>query len=143
MASLSTLVRYCELFVRQHNLGRVTAAETGFVLARDPDTVRAPDAAFVTSERVTQQQRREGFFEGAPELAVEVVSPGDTAEEVQQKVQEYLQTGMRLVWIVYPRTRTIQAYHSLQNVHVFTVTEALDGGDVLPGFTVPVKDVFE
>jgi Uma2 family endonuclease len=130
-------------FVRQHGLGKVYAAETGFILACNPDTVRAPDAAFVTNERAAQQKRREGFFDGAPDLAVAVMSPEDTVEEVQVKVLEYLQAGTRLIWIANPRTRTITVYRSLDQVRVLTVNDTLDGDDVLPGFAVPLKDIFE
>ena len=130
-------------FVRQHKLGKVYAAETGFILSRDPDTVRAPDAAFVSAERAAQQKRREGFFDGAPDLAVEVVSPEDTAEEVEVKVLEYLRVGTKLVWIANPRTRTITAYRTLDKVRVLTMNDTLDGNDVLPGFAAAIKDIFE
>lgn len=138
-----TIAVYLHAFVRQHKLGVVCAAETGFILSRNPDTVRAPDAAFVSAGRVAQQQRKEGFFDGPPDLAVEVVSPGDSAEEVEEKTLEYLQAGARLVWIVRPRARTITVYRSLKQVRVLTPDDTLDGDDVLPGFTVPVKEVFE
>lgn len=130
-------------FVRQSRLGKAYAAETGFILSRDPDTVRAPDAAFVTAERAARQTRREGFFDGPPDLAVEVISPADTVEEVDAKIHEYLQAGTRLVWVVHPRTRTVTAYRSLDNVRVLTANDALDGADVLPGLTIAVKEIFE
>ena len=138
--AIGSLVRE---FARHHNLGKTYAAETGFVLSRNPDTVRAPDAAFVSAERVMHQERREGFFDGAPDLAVEVVSPADTDEDVEEKVLEYLQAGTRLVWVVRPRTKTITAYRSLTNIRVLTLQDTLDGADVLPGFAVPVKEIFE
>jgi Uma2 family endonuclease len=130
-------------FVRQHKLGTTYAAETGFILSRNPDTVRAPDAAFVSSERASHPMRREGFFDGAPDLAVEVVSPTDIDEDVEEKVLEYLQAGTKLVWIIRPRTRTITAYRSLTNIRVLTQRDTLDGDDVLPGFRVPVQDIFD
>jgi Uma2 family endonuclease len=105
--------------------------------------VRAPDAAFVSTERATRQTRREGFFDGAPDLAVDVVSPEDTVEEVDSKVLEYLQAGTKLVWIVHPKTQTITVYRSLDKVRVLTATDTLDGNDVLPGFAVAVKEIFE
>ncbi|ABU57794.1 Uma2 family endonuclease [Roseiflexus castenholzii] len=129
-------------FVRERRLGVVYAAETGFILARNPDTVRAPDVAFVASERAAQQRGRSGFFEGPPDLAVEVVSPGDTAEDVEAKVLDYLEAGARMVWIVRPRTRTVTVYHSLRAVQVLRPGDLLDGGDVLPGFAVPVATLF-
>ena len=130
-------------FVRQHKLGKVYAAETGFILSRDPDTVRAPDAAFVSTARAAQQKRREGFFDGAPDLAVEVMSPEDTVEEVEAKVLEYLRSGTKLVWVAHPRTKTITAYRSLDKVRVLTMNDTLDGDDVLPGFAVAIRDIFE
>ena len=130
-------------FVRRHKLGKTYGAETGFILSHNPDTVRAPDAAFVSAERAAKQKRREGFFDGAPDLAVEVVSPEDTVEEVDAKVLEYLQSGTKLVWIVHPKTQTITAYRSLDKVRVLTANDTLDGDDVLPGFAVPVKEIFE
>ena len=131
------------VFVRQHKLGKVYAAETGFILTHNPDTVRAPDAAFVSAARAAQQKRREGFFDGAPDLAVEVVSPTDADEEIQEKVLEYLEAGTKLVWIIRPRTRTITVYRSLSQVRVLMENDMLDGADVLPGFTVAVKEIFE
>lgn len=129
-------------FVKQHQLGKVYAAETGFILSRSPDTVRAPDAAFVRADRAARQENRPGFFEGAPDLAVEVMSPGDTVEEVEEKILDYLEAGTRLIWITNPRTRTITVYRSLTDIHVLTTNDTLDGGNVLPGFTVSVKDIF-
>ncbi len=130
-------------FARKHKLGKTYGAETGFILSHNPDTVRAPDAAFVTAERAAKQKRREGFFDGAPDLAVEVVSPEDTAEEVDAKVLEYLQSGTQLVWIIHPKTQAITAYRSLDKVRVLTANDMLDGDDVLPGFSVTVKEIFE
>lgn len=129
-------------FVRQHQLGKTYAAETGFTLSRNPDTVRAPDAAFVTAERAAQQKRRHGFFDGVPDLAVEVVSPGDSAEEVEEKILDYLEAGVRLLWIINPRTRTVAVYRSLTDIRVLTLEDNLEGYDVLPGFTVPVRELF-
>jgi Uma2 family endonuclease len=130
-------------FVRAHNLGDVYGAETGFILSRKPDTVRAPDIAFVRPEQVAQQKRQEGFFDGAPDLAVEVVSPDDTDEEVEAKVLDYLEAGTRLVWVIRPRTRTVTAYRSRADIRLLTKDETLEGGDVLPGFMMGVKEIFE
>ena len=129
-------------FLRKHRLGKAYAAETGFILSRNPDTVRAPDVAFVTAERAIRQTRRAGFFDGAPDLAGEVVSPGDTDEEVQTKILEYLQAGTSVVWIVRPRTRTVTVYRSLSDIRVLTDQDTLTCDDLLPGFSVPVSDLF-
>jgi Uma2 family endonuclease len=129
-------------FVKKNRLGRLYAAETGFVLQRNPDTVRAPDAAFVTAERAGGQKRRTNFFEGAPDLAVEVVSPDDAAEMVNEEVLDYLEAGTRLVWIVNPRTRTATVYRSLSDVRVLTEQESLEGYELLPGFSLPIRKIF-
>jgi Uma2 family endonuclease len=129
-------------FVVRHKLGDAYAAETGFVLKRSPDTVRAPDAAFVTAERAEKMEGKEGFFPGPPDLAVEVISPNDSDEDVEAKVLDYLQAGTRLVWIIRPRTRTVTVYRSREDIRLLTAEETLEGGDVLPGFSVPVREIF-
>ncbi|WP_420627210.1 Uma2 family endonuclease [Candidatus Leptofilum sp.] len=130
------------LFVKQNKLGNVYAAETGFILARNPDTVRAPDAAFVQQERLSHQPET-GFFEGAPDLAVEVISPSETVDDVESKVIDYLNAGTQLVWLIYPRTRTVTVYRSLTDIHILTTDDVLEGGTLLPGFSVLVKEIFE
>jgi Uma2 family endonuclease len=129
--------------VRAQRLGRVLAAETGFRISRNPDTVRAPDISFVSRERVPPDGPPEGYWELAPDLAVEVVSPNDTAAEVQSKVQMWLEPGVRLVWIVYPDTRSVVSYKSLKEISTFTAGNALSGGDVVTGFECKVAEVFE
>lgn len=129
-------------FVKQQQLGRAYAAETGFLLSQEPDTVRAPDAAFVSATRVAQQTSETGFFDGAPDLAVEVISPSETVESVEAKLIDYLEAGTQLVWLVYPRTQTIMVYRSLTDAQVLTVVDTLDGGKLLPGFSAPVKEIF-
>ena len=130
---------HLNVFVRQRQLGRVVAAETGFILARDPDTVRAPDVAFVCSERWMQTS---GFFPGAPDLAVEVVSPHDRFSDVSQKVQDWLAHGTRQVWVVDPSRRVIQVYQHDRTVTDFGEGEIIDGGDLLPGLRLAVRDCF-
>ena len=128
--------------VKANNLGVVYAAETGFKLASNPDTVRAPDVAFVRRERVESVGDSEGFWPGAPDLAVEVVSPGDSYTDVEEKVFDWLDAGTRLVIVVNPRKRLVTLYRSLTDVVVLTEADVLDGGDVVPGFAMPVKDIF-
>lgn len=130
-------------FVRNNNLGYLTAAETGYILYKNPngrDTVRAPDVGFVAKARLPEGLP-EGYIPFAPDLAVEVVSPNDDAGEVQQKVMEYLRYGTRLVWVFYPRTRSVVAHTQTQAVTIDS-GGTLDGGDVLPGFQLPVQDIF-
>jgi Uma2 family endonuclease len=127
-------------FVKSRSLGAVVTAEPGFQLAHDPDTVRVPDVAFVRADRIPPCGVK-GFFQGAPDLAVEVVSPGDRSGEVAAKSQEWLKAGCRAVWVVDPETRTISVYRG-GDVVVFGESETLTGGDVLPGFSVSVAEVF-
>ena len=131
-----------EMHARRNKLGNVYAAETGFKLTRNPDTVRAADASFVARERIPQEGEPEGYWAIAPDLVVEVVSPSDSAQDVHSKVADWLRAGCRLVWVVYPRTRTITEYRSADRIRILSVEEQLTGGDVLPGFSCPVEDVF-
>ncbi len=128
--------------VKTHNLGTVYAAETGFKLATAPDVVRAPDAAFVGRERVEALGQTAGFWPGAPDLAAEVVSPGDTYAEVEDKVADWLDAGTRLVVVVNPGPQTVSLYHSRSDIRILTTDDVLDGGEVVPGWTLPVRDVF-
>lgn len=126
--------------VEAHNLGEVFAAETGFRLKRAPDTVMAPDVAFVVRERVPAQIP--GYFEGPPDLAVEIVSPYDTRAEVKKKAWDWLAAGARRVWIVQPRRRTVTVYRSRSDIRLLTEADHLDGEDVVPGFSCPVAELF-
>jgi Uma2 family endonuclease len=130
------------VFVKQHSLGRVFGAETGFRIAHDPDTVRAPDVAFVTAQRIGGTLAP-GFFPGPPDLAVEVLSPDDRAGEVLAKAQAWLDAGCRAVWVVDPRTRTITVYRSRSEIVVRSASETLSGGDLLPGFSLLVGELFQ
>jgi Uma2 family endonuclease len=130
-----------DAFVRQHQRGVLTTAETGFVLARNPDTVRAPDVAFITQERVPPSTIA-GFFEGPPDLAVEVLSPSDRASDVLAKVHEWLAAGCLAVWVVDPQQKTVAVYDHHGAVALRRPEERLDGGEVLPGFSVDVADLF-
>jgi Uma2 family endonuclease len=129
-------------FVKGKGLGRVYAAETGFKLKSNPDTVRAPDIAFVRLERVREAGRSQGFWQGAPDLAVEVVSPSETFAEVEEKVQSWLMAGTRLVWVVSPKLFTVTVYRSLSGPVTLTERDTLDGEDVVPGFRYPIAELF-
>jgi len=128
--------------VEASDLGVVFAAETGFKLAIDPDTVRAPDIAFVTKARIEEIGEFEGFWPGAPDLAVEVISPGDSYSDVEEKVAEFLNAGAGAVWVLDPRRRTITVYKSSSDITILTERDVLDGGDIIPGFSCLVADVF-
>lgn len=128
-------------FVERQSFG-VVVGEAGFVLERKPDTVRVPDAAFVSVERMADY-RGEAYFEGAPDLAVEVVSPSNTRRAVVEKTRDYLAAGARLVWNVDPRKETVTVHAPGAEPRVLGADERLDGGDVLPGFSIPVRSLFQ
>ena len=127
---------------RQTDSGVTCAAETGFVLARDPDTVRAPDAAFVAKERVEAIGRTPKYWPEPPSLAVEVVSPDDSFHEVQDKALEWLAAGATAVLVLDPAKRTATVYRGKEDVRVHDADESLDLGDAVPGFSVAVAELF-
>jgi Uma2 family endonuclease len=128
--------------VRANRLGRVFAAETGFILRLNPDTVRAPDAAFVAMHRLPGGEPPIGFVDLAPDLAVEVLSPSDRPGEVAEKVADWLRAGTRLVWVIDPATRSATVYRSLDDVQELSVADRLDGEQVVPGFSCALAEVF-
>lgn len=129
-------------YIRQRKLGLVFIAGTGFLLARDPDTVRAPGMAFVAAERAGAPTSPESYWPGAPDLAAEVISPGDSYAEVEEKVVDWLTAGARLVLVINPRTRRVTAHRAGNLVQVYTETDTLDAGDVVPGWAMAVRDIF-
>ena len=137
-----TIALFIGIHVRKRDLGRVFAAETGFVLRRDPDTVRAPDVAFVAAERLKAEEAPAGFLESAPDLAVEVVSPGDSTAAVRDKVRDWLEAGACLVWVVHPRTRSVVVHRPGRPAETLHDGDVLEGGSVLSDFAVPVRDLF-
>lgn len=129
------------IHIRQNGLGGVFGAETGFIIARNPDTVRAPDVGFVRAERVSPAPGQ-GFFPGPPDLAVEVVESTDRAKDVLSKVYQWLDAGCRAVWLADPASRSVTVYRSRNEIRVLAATEQLPGEDVVPGFSLPVAEVF-
>jgi Uma2 family endonuclease len=127
-------------FVEEHGLGFVFANDTGFVSERGPDTVRGPDVSFWSKERLPVVP--EGYIEVPPDLAVEVVSPSDHFSRTWKKVREYIDKGVRLIWVVDPLDRSVTVYRSLKDVSVLAETQTLDGGDVVPGFSCRVAELF-
>lgn len=137
--------------VKAHKLGRVTAAETGFVLAKNVvpggrDTVLAPDVGFIAAPRIPQEIP-EKYVPFAPDLAVEVVSPGNSDEDINLKVELYLRYGTRLVWVVYPKQQKIHVFRpsesgSKGSFEFLGIDDTLTGDDVLPGFKLPLRDLF-
>ena len=130
-------------FLKQHPEigGGLFAAETGFRLSRDPDTVRAPDVAYVGPDRLDQARVR-SFPELAPDFVVEVVSPNDTAAEVQRKVDEWQRAGVLLVWVLYPLTRTATTYRSDGAVALLHADDAITAEPALPCFACRLSDLF-
>jgi Uma2 family endonuclease len=139
-ATAGLLLSWIIAFARPRRLG-IAGPEWGFVLFRDPDTVRAPDVCFIAAARIAAKGL-EGFFEGAPDLAVEVVSPEDRASEVQEKVREYLAAGTRLVWVIDPQTQTVAAYHPSGDAHIYAGDDQVPAEDVLPGFSFRCRELF-
>jgi Uma2 family endonuclease len=129
-------------FVDEHDLGYVTGASGAYRLSSDPDTVRIPDAAFIGKARMPSPLP-EKFIPAAPDLAVEIVSPGDSALEIREKVLEYLQAGTRLVWVIYPEVQSADVFTAVNAWHVVDKNGALEGGEVLPGFSLPLQTVFQ
>ena len=138
----ATICSRLESFVRNNNLGEIYAAETGFLIWTDPDTVRAPDASFVSSARADATDEEEGFFPGAPDLAVEVISPNDRAVEVEDKASDWLRAGAKMVLVLNPKTRTATISRGFDDVRMLTEGDTIDGGDVVPGWQLPLADVF-
>lgn len=128
--------------IQSNDLGQGFGAETGFKLASDPDTVRAADIAFIRRERLPEEGIPKNFWATAPDLAVEVLSPGDTYSEVAEKVGDWLTAGTRAVWIVDPRRRIVTVYRSLSDVTLLSEDDELDGGEVVPGFRCKVSEIF-
>ncbi len=135
------LARRLADLVEERDLGAVFGADSGFVLARDPDTVLAPDIAFVRKSRL-QAVYPPGFFPGRPDLAVEVVSPGDTLAEVREKAGKWIEYGTRLVWVVEPVARRIDVYRRRANIRSLGIDDNLSGGTVVPGFKTTVRELF-
>jgi Uma2 family endonuclease len=128
--------------VKEKGLGFVVAAETGFLLASDPDTVRAPGIGFVRAERLQATGITRHYWPGAPDLAVEIVSPNDTVFGVDEKVQEWLEAGASLVWVVNPRQRTVTVWRPGAVAAILSTEDTLDGGVVVPGFSIKVGTLF-
>lgn len=129
-------------FVRQRDLGLVFPDGVGYVLDRDPDHIRIPDVSFVAWSEVPVDGVPERFWEGAPTLAVEVISSNDRAADIHRKVRDYLDAGTGVVWVLWPRPNSMTVYDR-DGQRELVADDELDGGDALPGFRIRVGDVFE
>lgn len=135
------LTRFLDEYAEAGGYG-VVVVETDFLLAENPPTVRAPDVAFVSTDRLPESPYAPVYWRFGPDLAVEVLSPSNRAGAMQRKVLEYLDAGSRLVWVIDPAERTAVAYRSRTEIRLLGPDDALDGGDVLPGFTLPLARLF-
>ena len=131
------------VFVRQHNLGKVGGADWGARLFANPDTVRVPDVAFVRKERLRNGKLPRRFQDGAPDLVVEVLSPTDRYRRTARKVREYLAAGAQLVWVIDPDDRSAVVYRADGTDEDYDSDGVLDGGDLLPGFTLNLAEIWE
>jgi Uma2 family endonuclease len=129
-------------FIRANDLGVGLGAETGFIISRDPDTIRAPDCAFVHKNRIPASGVPKKYWPGAPDLAVEVLSPSDSASEVLEKIDEWLTAGTRLVWVIDPERKVVSVHAPNRLTQKFRLTDHLSGEDVLPGLTLSVAEIF-
>lgn len=139
--TVTRIIAILELYVSEHLLGAVIAG-AGFVLSRNPDMLQAPDVAFVRAERAPQAPLH-GYFDGAPDLAVEVLLPDDHPDEISAAVEQWLTTGCRLVWVIDPRNHTVTAHTPDRPAKVLTGADDLSVSDIIPGFASPVSRLFE
>ena len=130
-------------FVRNNKLGTVFSGEPGYIIERDPDTVRAPDVAFTSTEKLARYGRTEKFMPYAPDLAVEVISPSDRPKQVEAKTKQWLAAGCAMVIVVDPKQRTVKQYFADGRVLSLTAADTLTGGNLLPGWELELKELFE
>ena len=130
-------------FVKPRRLGWLIGSDSGILLEQSPDTVREPDIAYISAERLPLDVRVRGYSQVVPDLVVEVVSPSDRPAPVYDKAQMWLRFGVRLVLIVDPEARSIMAVPSEGMTRTFTADDTLDCGEVLPGFSCPVREIFD
>jgi len=135
------------MYAKEHDLGQVFAAETGFIVEhatdeQSRDTVRGPDISFVRKEHIPEGGFDDTWGDFPPDLVVEVMSKNDTQREVLEKVGEYLDAGVLLIWIVRPKDETVTVYRLNGEVEQLQVDDTLDGEYVLPGFSCSVSDIF-
>jgi len=135
--------RSLDRYVDAHGLGEVYVGELGCLLTAHPDTVRSPDIAFLSAARVVETADVTDYLPGSPDLVVEVISPNDRLTRVAGKVAEWLEHGARLVVVVNPRRHTIDVHRPGQPTRTLGLNDTLSGEDVVPGWTLPVRDLFD
>lgn len=129
--------------IRPRDLGKLFAAETGFFVQRNPDTVRAPDVAFIAKENLPAEMPASAFWPGAPDLAVEVLSLDDRNAEVDKKIRTWLDAGAKLVWVVDPELETVTIYRSTTDISILARDGRIAGRDSLVGFECNVREFFD
>ena len=128
--------------VRQHKLGFVCDSSTAFTLKTG--NKRSPDVSFVSKERLKGLKRPpRGFFQGSPDLAVEILSPSNTVEEIHTKIVEYFENGTRLIWVIHPDEKYVLVYHAPEPDRLLRPQDSLEGGAIIPGFSMSVAELFE
>lgn len=135
------LIRIIGAHVERQGSGEVFG-EIGFVLARNPDTIRGPDISFLAKARLPELGDGSRFIEGAPDLAIEILSPSNSPSEIHAKVADYLAAGSSLVWVVDPQTRTVTVYRTLLSPRRVESHETLEGDEIVPGLSIPVSAIF-
>jgi Uma2 family endonuclease len=142
MTMMVLIFKLIEAFVIEHDLGIAYPDGLAYIIARNPDRVRIPDVSFVTHDRVPEAGPPEGFWPVAPNLAVEIVSPNDSAGELHYKVRDYLTSGVEMVWVVWPKSQVVSVHTPGAAGRELELHDELDGGDLLPGFRIPVSTLF-
>ena len=142
-AIVGNLVGYLWLSVRPNRLGRIVASDSGVRVETNPDTVREPDIAFISSERRPPGTSVPGYTEIPPDLVVEVVSPSDRQPAINDKARMWVDAGVRLVWVLWPETKMIEIHRPGESVVTLRENDTLTGMDVIPQFTCPVRDIFD
>ena len=142
-AIVGNLVGYLWLSVRPNRLGRIVASDSGVRVETNPDTVREPDIAFISSERRPRGTFVPGYTEIPPDLVVEVVSPSDRQPAINDKARMWVDAGVRLVWVLWPETKMIEIHRAGEPVTTLREADTLTGMDVIPQFTCPVQDIFD
>ena len=130
-------------YVRPRRLGTVIGSDAGVLIQRNPDTVREPDIAYISAERLPLDDQSDGYLEVVPELVVEIVSPSDSPREVNLKIQMWLDLGVSMALVVRPADRTIAIHRPGVPEVTLMGDDVLDGGDVLPGFSLPLSEIFD
>jgi Uma2 family endonuclease len=138
----TTLLTEIGVFVKKHKSGVFLGAPTGVILERDPDTVRAPSGMFISKQRVPAGGFGDGYVSVPHDLVYEVTSPSDTFSDVMDKARSYITAGVRLVWVVDPQTKQAHVFQPGKPMATLVANESLSGEDVLPGFSLPLAEIF-